>query len=431
MKKKNVFARGLFFSVSCLFLLSCNTSPKSVVDINKQFAFAAQQTEGLLKNLCDTALQFPLSINSDGNLKTVGIYNWTSGFFPGNLWYIYEYTQDPKWKEEALKWTHKLEPIQYFTRHHDIGFMMYCSYGNAYRITGNEAYKDILVNSAKSLCTRYYPDAGIIRSWNYRKSRKGYDWHCPVIIDNMMNIELLFFASKVTGDDYYKNIAISHAKKTIQNQLRDDFSSYHLVNYDTITGIATGKGTWQGYADNSTWSRGQAWGIYGYTLTYRETKDPEFLDVARKMADFFINHPNLPEDKIPYWDFNAGEEGYVPDFVYDTNIYPVPPRDVSAAAVTCSALLELSTFLGEDGKKYYQTAEKMLQSMTSPTYMANKGENGNFMLKHFVGSLPAQATAKRNEPGKGEVDNPCVYADYYYMEALLRYKRLLEGKTVI
>ncbi len=401
--------------------LSCS---KEKVQVDKAFQFAESQTKNMLNSLDENKNRLPKTMNDDGSLRTSRVQNWTSGYFPGSLWYLYEYSKDDFWKEKAELWTEKLDTIQYIKDYHDVGLMMYCSYGNGYRLTGNEAYKEALINTAKSLATRYYPNAGITRSWNRKVSRKGIEATCPVIIDNMMVIEILFFASKVTGDDYYKNIAISHSEKTIKNHIREDFSTYHVVNYDTITGDVLNRFTWQGYADNSTWSRGQAWGIYGYTMVYRETKDPKFLETARKLADFFINHKNLPEDKIPYWDFNVNESGYVPDFEYDPVKYSPIPRDVSAAAVAASALLELSTFLGAEGKIYFDTAEKMLKSMGSKEYTAELGTNANFILKHFVGSLPAGEE-------KGEIDKPSAYADYYYLEALTRYKNILEGKPAV
>ncbi len=405
----------------CLLpLTSCAQKP--AVDLDKIFTFADEQTKRLLSELDHSGTEFPRSMHNDKKLKTNSLTSWTNGYFPGSLWYLYEYTKDQYWKDEALLWTHKLEPIQHYARHHDIGLVMYCSYGNANRILGNDLYKDVLVTTSKTLCSRFMPKAGIIRSWDRKISRKGTVWNCPVIIDNMMVIEILFYASKVTGDDYYKNIAITHANTTMKNHIRPDYSSYHVVNYDTVTGAILDKDTYQGFAKNSTWSRGQSWGIYGFTMMYRETKDAKYLETARKMADFFINHPNLPKDMIPYWDFNVEQPGYVSDYDYDaTRFANGTPRDVSAAAVTCSGLIELSSFLGKDGKKYLNAAEKMLQSMSSPQYTSKAGENANFILDHYVGNMPVLE----------EVDKPSVYADYYYLEALLRYKRLLEGKKVV
>lgn len=300
------------------------------------------------------------------------------------------------------------------TNHHDIGFLMYCSFGNAYRLTGNEAYKDVLVESARSLCTRFNEKTGCIKSWNYRKSWNGKDeWFYPVIIDNMMNLELLYFATKVTGDSVYAKVANRHAETTAKNQFREDYSNYHVVNYDAETGEVLNQATCQGFSDNSAWARGQAWAIYGYTMAYRETHRQDFLDMAVHTADFWLNHPNLPEDGIPYWDFNAGQEDYVPDWNYDPEIFKVVPRDASAAAIVASAFLELSGYV-TDGKKYSAAAAHILKSLSSPAYLAEPRTNCNFILMHSVGSIPHGE----------EIDVPLIYADYYYLEALMRYKNM-------
>lgn len=355
----------------------------------------------------------------DNRLHTVDAYGWISGFYPGTLAYLFEYASDSLLWGELQDRLKKMEKLQIFTGHHDLGFMMYCSFGNAYRLTGNPHYERILIQSAKSLASRFDQRVGSIKSWDQAKSLDGtHMLTFPVIIDNLMNLELLFFASKVTGDPCYKNIAVKHAETTRKNHVRSDFSSYHVVDYDSITGEVKSRETQQGFADNSTWSRGQAWGIYGFTMVYRETKDPSFLEVAREMADFFLDHPNLPGDKIPYWDFNAGQPGYSPSWNYDPGKYPEVPRDVSAAAITASALLELSCFLdAETGEKYVKAAEDMLSSMISSSYLADEGTNGGFILQHASGGVP----------GNHEVDVPLSYADYYFVEALMRYK--LKVKT--
>ena len=289
---------------------------------------------------------------------------------------------------------------------------MYCSFGNAYRLTGNEVYKDVLVESARSLCKRFNEKTGCIESWNYRKAWNEKDeWFFPVIIDNMMNLELLYFATKVTGDSLFAKVANKHAETTARNHFRDDYSSYHVVNYDEETGEVLHRATCQGFADNSTWARGQAWAIYGYTMAYRETKNPDFLNMAVHTADFWLSHPRLPKDGIPYWDFNAGQKSYVPDWNYDPQRFKVIPRDASAAAIAASAFLELSEYVME-GKKYAEAAEHILRSLSSPDYLAEPGTNCNFILKHSVGSIPHGV----------EIDVPLVYADYYYLEALTRYK---------
>jgi chondroitin AC lyase len=356
---------------------------------------------------------FPRSTDSAGRLIATGMHDWTGGFFPGCLWYTYEHTRDEGLKAAAQVWTEKLAPMQFFTGHHDLGFLLYCSYGNAYRLTGNKSYADVLVQAARSLATRYDPRVGCIKSWNtFTSWHGGAPYHYPVIIDNMMNLELLFFASKMTGDPRYQDIAIRHAETTLKNQVRPDYSCYHVVCYDPATGAVLSRETAQGYADNSAWSRGQAWGIYGFTVAYRETRDVRFLEAARRMADFYLNHKNLPEDKIPYWDFNVNEAGYVPGEHSRAKAKgEAMLRDASAAAIVSSALFELSTYLGEEGKSYYDNAVIILHSLAGPDYRAVPGSNAHFLLKHSVGSIPHGF----------EIDMPLIYADYYFLEALGRY----------
>ena len=392
---------------------------KDSLFISENFKNAQKHLNKMLQVADVKALQYPRTINKNGVLVTTDMYDWTPGFFPGSLWNTYEFNQDDKLQAEAIKWTQSLEPLKNFEEHHDLGFMMYCSYGNAYRFTKNKLYKDILVQSARSLSTRYNATTGSIKSWNTFNSWHGNKkYSFPVIIDNMMNLELLFFASAVTGDTSFKHIALTHALNTMKNQIRSDYSSYHVVCYDTLTGKVEGTETAQGLADNSTWARGQAWGIYGFTMVYRESKDKRFLKTAQGMADYFINHPNLPADKVPYWDFNLLEKGYIPGVNSNANNVKDLFRDASAASITASALLELSLYSGVKGKKYYDFAIQILYSLASANYMAAPGTNANFILKHSVGSIPHN----------GEIDVPLIYADYYFLEALNRYNQMSQGK---
>jgi unsaturated chondroitin disaccharide hydrolase len=408
--------KAAFHFILCLTILSQSVfAQKSTFDKNQSnqvFTNAEVQYHSLLDS-ANIKMKYPRS-SKDGKITYAGIEEWTGGFWPGALWFMYEYTQKPEWKQAAIKWTETLESNQFNTNHHDIGFMMYNSYGNGYRLTGNEKYKAILIQSAKSLCTRYNEKVGAIKSWNDKPSLDGKDiLHYPVIIDNMMNLELLFFASKITGDTMYKHIAIKHAEKTMENHVRSDFSSYHVVDYDTITGKAIHKETNQGFAHNSTWTRGQAWGVYGFTMTYRETKDKRFLNTAMKMADFFIHHKNLPSDKIPNWDFNVNEAGYSSPATAQSNQLNYVPRDASAAAILASALLELSNYAGAKGALYKKTAVEILTSLSSPSYFAKPGTNNHFLLMHCTG----------NANRVSEVDKPIMYGDYYFLEALLRAKK--------
>lgn len=402
------------------------TSPVASNFVKENFSHAATMLNGQLKvanKKFDTKNgAFPRTTDKNGKLVTTSMYDWTPGFFPGNLWYAYEYLKEEALKTEAVKWTEKLLPLQHFTQHHDLGFMMYCSYGNVYRLANKPEYKGILINAAKALSTRFNATTGCIKSWNQFVSWHGNaTYYFPVIIDNMMNLEMLFFASKVSGDDTFRKIAVKHAETTMQNHFRPDYSSYHVVCYDSTTGKVVARETAQGYADNSTWSRGQAWAIYGYTMVYRETQDPRFLQFVSGLADYFINNKNLPADAVPYWDFNANEAGYTPGIKSNANNIKIKYRDASAAAITASALLELSTYTkGKDSEKYKNAAVKMLRSLGSDAYRAKPGTNGDFILEHSVGSIPHN----------NEIGVPLVYADYYFLEALLRYERLTKGQSL-
>src|SRR5690606_3351349 len=367
-----------------------------------------------MKSLTD-ADRFPKNYEN-GRLVTSSARDWTSGFYPGTLLYLYEYTKDEELLRKAEHKLTFLEGQKDNKRTHDLGFMMYCSFGNAYRLTQKEEYKDIIVQSAQSLASRYNPKVGSIQSWDRIKSFVSDEyWDFPVIIDNMMNLELLFFASKATGDTSFKDIAIKHAETAMKNHVRPDYSSYHVVVYNPETGEIESRKTYQGFANNSTWARGQGWGIYGFTMVYRETGDERFLRTAQGMADFFLDHENLPEDKIPYWDFNAGQPDFPSSWDYDASKYPVIPRDASAGALVASALIELSGYSDkEKADKYLQAAGTMIESLSSPAYTSPSNENGGFILMHSVGNL----TKER------EVDVPLSYADYYYVEAMLRYKNL-------
>lgn len=381
--------------------------------IGRNVDFACEQTRYMLKSLEGVEGRFPRTMKKDGSLVTTDLYGWTSGFFPGTLWFLYEFTNDSWWKKVAEKWTLPLQPNMNNTRDHDVGFMMYNSFGKGYALTKDESYKEILIQTANSLMTRFNPNVQSIKSWEGGKAHNGTTvWQFPVIIDNMMNLELLFWASKVTSDKKYYEVAVTHANTTIKNHLREDFSCYHVVDYDSITGVVRDQATAQGYADNSAWARGQAWGIYGFTMVYRETGDPKYLSVAQKMADFFLHHPSLPKDKIPFWDFNAGQEGYVKEWKFDETKIGYVPKDASAAAIAASALLELCQYT--KNQEYRDSAVKIIENLSSGRYRANIGENAGFLLMHSTGSLPH---------GK-EIDVPLVYTDYYFLEALMRYRNL-------
>ena len=394
--------KKIFFLLICAFVLmylvSCRVqSSQEPIEnvINRGLGAAKEHAILLAKNLEEKEGKLPKSIK-DGKLETSSCYWWCSGFFPGELWYLYEYTKDPELKRYAELYTDRLEKVQYVKTNHDVGFMLYCSYGNGYRLTGNERYKEILVQGARSLITRYNPNVQAIRPWGNGPTPY------LVIIDNMMNLELLTWAGRTIGDSTFTNIAIRHADTTLKNHFRSDYSSYHVLTYDTLSGVAIRKQTRQGYADESAWARGQAWGLYGYTMMARETGNDIYLQQAKHIADFLMNHPRMPEDKIPYWDFDVPE-------------IPNTPRDASSASIMASALIELSQLdKSSDASSYLAYAEEQLRSLTSPEYLADKGTNCNFILKHSTGYFKANS----------EVDVPLTYADYYYVEALMRLREI-------
>ena len=383
----------LFFIVlACSSIQSCANK----VSVNKQFKHAGIQTQFMLQ-VIDSAKKNGASKNlvsprttENGNIKLVKGTDWTSGFFPGELWFLYEQTGSLEWLREARKFTALLEPVQFYGGTHDLGFMMYCSFGNGFRLTGDTAYRRVIIQSAKTLSGRFNAVAGVIKSWDFSKEK----WKYPVIVDNMMNLELLFEATKLTQDSSFYKIAVRHANTTMKNHFRSDNSSYHVIDYDPETGQVLQKLTSQGYSDASAWARGQAWGLYGYVSCYRATKNKEYLQQAEKIAAYILSR--LPSDKIPFWDFDAPA-------------IPNEPRDASAAAIIASALYELNTFSRK--KTYLKTADEILKKLAT-NYVSPSKMNGGFLLLHSTGHKPANS----------EIDVPLVYADYYFLEAMKRSK---------
>lgn len=367
--------------------------------INNDINFSTRQYSLMLQQIGrEGKVRIPKTIDKLGRMVYIPIDDWCSGFFPGSLCYLYQLTNDKSWLLQSRRFTEALDSIQYLTWHHDVGFMIGSSYLNIYRLSPNKAYKKAIIQTAKSLCTRFRKKAGVIQSWNVDRgwqSKRG--WTCPVIIDNMMNLELLFEATRLSGDSTYWKVAVSHANKTLENQFRKDGSCYHVVDYDPNNGAVLHRQTAQGYADNSAWARGQAWAVYGYTVCYRYTHDRKYLDQAVKTLNFVMQNPNLPDNLIPYWDFDA------------PNI-PNEPRDVSSAACIASALYEMNNYLPDNG--YTSLADRIIRSLSSPEYRAPLGKNGCFLLMHSVGSIPHN----------NEIDVPLNYADYYFLEALTRRK---------
>ena len=346
----------------------------------------------------------PVTLNRDGSVYYCGYADWRSGFFPGSIWYLYELTGDTSYLPLARKYTEAIRQAEHLTWHHDIGFIINCSFGNGLRLAPDTAaYKNVMIQAAKSLCTRFRPNAGVIQSWDVKGNswQSERSWECPVIIDNMMNLELLFEATKLSGDSTFYKVAVAHADRTLSEHFRPDGSCYHVVDYNISDGSVRHKQTAQGYADESVWSRGQAWAIYGFTICYRETKDRKYLDQALKTFNRMKNDPHMPEDLIPYWDMDA------------PNI-PNEPRDASSASCIASALYEISTYAVSDAASYKAYADRIMHSLASPDYRAALGTNGYFILMHSVGSIPHNS----------EIDVPLNYADYYFLEALKRRKDL-------
>lgn len=402
--------KNLLYGIGIMALSSCAGEKAEKLDVDKALAYCDVQVHRALAELekngeADYSMQ-PRNILSGEklwNCRKVAKEEWTGGFWPGILWYDYEATQNDTIRELAEKYTESLKLFSEIPAYdHDLGFLVFCSYGNGYRLTHNPTYRDVIIATADSLATLYNPKVGTILSWPRNIEMLGGH---NTIMDNMINLEMLFWAARNGGDRRLFDVAVSHADKTMENQFRPDYTSYHVAVYDTLTGNCIKKCTHQGYADESMWARGQAWAIYGYAVVFRETGDPKYLEFAEKLVDVYLK--NLPEDYVPYWDFNA------PDI-------PNAPKDASAACIVASALLEMSGFYGNgQGEKYKEAAEKMLCSLSSDKYQS-RDTNVAFLL-HSTGHWPA----------KSEIDASIIYADYYYIEALLRLKRINEGLRAV
>ena len=385
MMKPLCFAAGLLVAAAC-------ARPASLAD--EALDYCVKKVTGVQERLGADYGESPRNIapgDCRWNLTPVCQENWTMGFWPGILWYAYEASGDAALETAARGYTEALDFIARQPAYdHDIGFIMFPSFGNGFRLTGDPAYKEAVLATAERLAALFNPAVGTILSWP--REVPNFGGH-NTIMDNMLNLETLFWAAENGGDPAWKDIATTHADTTMRYNFRPDGTSYHVAVYDAETGAHQYSCTHQGYADDSMWARGQAWGIYGYTMVYRFTREPRFLEFAQKIADVYL--ARLPEDKVPYWDFCDPE-------------IPNASKDASAAAVVASALLELSTYT--DGK-YRADAEAMLRSLYE-NYRAPEGCD-SFLL-HSTGHHPA---------GK-EIDYSIVYADYYFIEALLRLKNL-------
>ncbi len=382
-------------ALATLMLASCSTSETTN---GERLDYSKKQINLLLSETLEKG-QNPRTLDAKGQIWWIrnSGFDWTQGFFPGTLWYLYKWSGDESLKQGAIT-TQNYFLDQTNSSSHDLGFVYNCSFGEGYRQTKDPKMLQTLIEAGNTLIDRYSPTTKTILSWDANRGWQATrGWQYPVIIDNMMNLEMLFELTKYTGDSKYSDVAIAHANTTMKNHFRDDFSSYHVVDYDSITGEARNHHTAQGYAHESSWARGQAWGLYGYVTCYRYTKNPEYLAQAENIAKYIMTSDKIPSDLVPYWDYDAPE-------------IPNAPRDASAAAITASALVELSDYAPNKG--YMTYAKDVVNSLSSEAYLAKIGENHNFILMHSVGSLPHNS----------EIDVPLNYADYYYVEALLRLK---------
>lgn len=408
-KQKTVFftKHKLMFSIILLAILAFCSNAHSQSRFNPAPAIKYCEAQALktLSAIPADSVKYPRSIaTGKTDWRYVKYRDWCSGFWPGILWYLYEGTHNSKFKYEAKRFTEGLTPLVNTPGFdHDLGFQINNSFGNGYRLVHDPEYKKVIFKAADSLATLFNPKVGTILSWPGMVKQMG--WPHNTIIDNMMNLEMLFWVSKNGGGKKFYNIAVSHAETSMHNHFRSDYSAYHVVVYDTVTGKKIKGVTHQGYADNSMWARGQSWAIYGFIMCYRETGKSEFLAFAQKVADKYLK--DLPAGLIPYWDFNA------PDI-------PNAPKDASAACVTASGLLELSTYVKDPAKAkmYRHKAEQMLTVLSSAKYQS-RDINSAFLL-HSTGHKPAGS----------EIDASIIYADYYYLEALLKLQKLQHGQAL-
>lgn len=409
MKQNRVIALLIMTGTFLLFACVCKWS--SSVDVDAQISYCQEQVARSLDEL--SPLDYTktprniMSHQTNWNLRDAKTpEEWTAGFFPGILWMTYG-TLDPK-SEEAQRvltaargYTGELEYLAHQPVYdHDLGFIMIGSYLKGWEQTHDSHYREVLLEAADTLATLYNPRVGTLLSWPRNVEMLGGH---NTIMDNMLNLELLFWAAKNGGNHRLYDIAVSHADTTMAYHFRTDGTINHVAVYDPITGRHLRNCNHQGYDDNSVWSRGQAWAIYGYTMVYRETHEARFLEQAIKSANVMLDM--LPPDGIPYWDMK------------DPKI-PHTYRDASAAAITSDALLELSGYAGvlhseqHQGlaKRYHEQALKMLATLSSKDYQCGKSKPA--FLGHSVGNMPAES----------EIDVSINYADYYYLEALLRIK---------
>jgi hypothetical protein len=370
-----------------------SNAPVVTSELSQLIQFSAIQLSNTVVQLGSTNL-YPRSTLTNGTWETVSSSDWTCGFFAGTLWYLYEQTGDPHFETWAQQWTAGIASQEFNTNTDDIGFMINTSFGNGYRVTGSSNYRSVLLQAADSLTNRYNSIVGCLADDLLLAPPQ-----FQVIIDTMMNTELLYHGADINGDTNLSNEAISHAKHAMTNQIRADGSTFQLVLYSTVDGSLLYQGTRAGYSATSTWARGQAWAIYGFTMAYRETGYAPFLNAAEGLAGYYL--ANVPSDYVPYWAFDA------PDI-------PNAPRDSSAAAITLSALVQLSQLATDmqDSAMLWNGAHNILESLGSTNYLA-QGTTSSGILLHGTGEPPQFSDA--------EVNVSLVYGDYYFIEALQRY----------
>lgn len=406
-----------YFAFYCMTLLPLQGIKAQTFDVEKELDYCHGQVARALDALSRDGTwdytQMPRQILSEDlkNGKTswrcrpATPEEWCSGFWPGVLWFDYEYGQQAYVRRQAENYTASLQYLaDRMPYDHDLGFLVFCSFGNGMRIEPNAAYRDIIIGASRQLVKLFNPTVGTILSWPREVERQG--WPHNTIMDNMMNLEMLFWAARNGGNPEWYDIAVRHAETTMKHHFRDDGSCYHVAVYDTLDGNFIKGVTHQGYSDASMWARGQAWAIYGYTVVYRETHDPKFLSFAQKVTDIYLKRlAETSDDFVPAWDFDAP----------GTDV----PKDASAACIVASALIELSEYVSNEKRLHYrECARKMLASL-SANYQS--GDRAVSFLLHSTGHHPAGS----------EIDAAIIYADYYYYEALLRWRRLLQGRPVL
>lgn len=382
--------------------VACGTQNKETFNPQPHIDYCVERAEYMAKSYEKSHLLPRNILQGQTEWNSVPVADWCSGFGPGFMWYAYEAAPSDRLLAQAQDMTSPLYTIlDVPVDNHDLGFMLYCSMGNGLRLTGDQAYHDYLLATADSLATLFNPKVGTILSWPGMRAKM--NWPHNTIIDNMINLELMFWAAKNGGGQRYYDMAVSHAEVSMTSLIRPDYTTYHVAVFDTISGDFIKGVTHQGYADDSQWARGQGWGIYGYSMVYRETGDKKFLETSCKLADVLIDM--LPEDVIPFWDFN------------DPKI-PNAPKDASAATVIASGLLELSTQVEDPAlqAKYYDVAVDMLSTLSTDAYLSNDVNQAT--LLHSTG----------HHPNGSEIDASIIYADYYYLEALLRLKKINANK---